>query len=407
MYKILLYHHPKNNNYYINGFSIEDLDAIEYKHLYHNEMIAEKHLPFSVTFSPPTEPYLYPIRSDMLITYTGNICLKKLLENFSFTIPEQVLADVKNNRCKILVDNSFESYDIIVSDSESTINQILLRTINKYNLDKNQVILITGNYKSAPSNNFLVAIKNWADTLIEPCNTAFFEKQKQLILSKSFRPKKILTFMRKERLFRFQLANFIYENNLQDLNIVTFGKDVSHYWNRHSSKFSQDFINSLPWEYDIDLRPNGQGLDYILAKSDNEITAFTTTYINCVVERSITHLDYELDISEKIFKPIAFLQPFFVFGQPGTLEHMKSMGYKTFNRWWDESYDNKLPTHLRFKMLTSVYKKLTTASDSELADIMYEAWPILEHNYYTYADYVHFDKSNKHLLKTIQLSFDK
>jgi hypothetical protein len=344
----------------------------------------------------------------MLITYPGNTALNSLLENFAFTIPDCVITDVKTNKCKILVDNSIETYDVIVTEYDSTINQIILRTIKKYNLSKQDIILVTGNYKSVTSEHYSVAIKNWADTLIDPCNSVFFEKQKRMILSKTIRPKKILTFMRKERLFRFHLANFIYDNKLRESNIVTFGKNVSqYYWNSNSTKFSSEFVNSLPWEYDVDVRPNGAGLDYVLAKSDKEIAAFAETYINCVAERSMRYMDYELDISEKIFKPIAFLQPFFVFGQPCTLEYMKSVGYKTFDRWWDESYDHVMPEPIRFKMLTTLYKKLSHTSDTELADMMHDAWPVLEHNYYTYAEYISLGKTNQNLLKTIQLSFDK
>ena len=408
MYKILLEPHPNNDNYYVNGFGASDLDELSYKHLYSKLMFDNNHFPFEITYTTPAEPYLYPIRSDMLITYTGNTGLTNLLKNFSFTIPNSVIADVKRNKCKILIDNCIETYDVIITEHDSTINQILLRTIKKYNLSKQDIILITGNYKSATSEYYTVAIKNWADTLITPGDNTFFEKQKHMILSKSIRPKRILTFMRKERLFRFHLANFIYNNNLREPNIVTFGKNVSqYYWGTNSTQFPEEFVNSLPWEYDVDTSPANTGLDHLLARSDKEITAFTETYINCVAERSMRYLNYELDISEKIFKPIAFLQPFFVFGQPGTLDYMKSIGYRTFDRWWDESYDVVTSGSNRFKMLTRLYKKLSLASDTELVDIMYEAWPILEHNYYTYVDYVRSGKTNQDLLKTIQLSFDK
>lgn len=406
--KLFLEPHPVNDNYFMNGFSIEDLEQIHYKHLYSRQMFTANYFPFDIVYNIPDEPYLYSIRSDMLITYTGNTSLSNLLKNFSFTIPDNVIADVKRNKCKILIDNSIETYDVIITEHDSTINQIILRTIKRYNLDKKHVILITGNYRSITSEHYLVAIKNWADTLIIPCDSTFFENQKHMILSKTVRPKKILTFMRKERLFRFHLANFIYSNKLREYNIVTFGKTASqYYWDKNSAHFSKDFLDSLPWEYDVDTRPTNPGLDHLLARSEKEITAFTETYINCVAERSMKYLDYELDISEKIFKPIAFLQPFFVFGQPGTLDYMKRLGYRTFDRWWDESYDTATSESIRFRMLTRLYKKLSLASDKELADIMYEAWPILEHNYYTYVDYVSSGKTNQDLLKTIQLSFDK
>lgn len=399
--------HPDNNNYYINGFNLDDLATVSYKHLYYKQMFDNNHLPFAIS-SNTLEQYVYPIRSDLLIAYPGNTELSDLLKDFSFTIPDNILTDVRCNKCKILIDNSIETYDVIVAEHDSTINQIILRTIKKYDLKKTDIILITGNYKTVSSDHYLVAIKNWADTVIPPCSKQFFEEQKHLILSRSIRPKNIVTFMRKERLFRFHLAKFIYDNNLTDHNIVTFGKNVSqYYWDRHSKKFDEEFINSLPWQYDVDVRFDNNSLDCVLAKTDAEITAYKETYINCVAERSIRYLNYELDISEKIFKPIACLQPFLVFGQPGTLEYMKGLGYKTFDKWWDESYDYMTFESIRFKMLTTLYKKLTLTSKQELAEIMYQAWPVLEHNYYTYCDYVSSGKSNENLLKTIKESFDK
>jgi hypothetical protein len=401
--------HPDDNNYYINGFNSSDLSTLSYKHLYYKQMFDNNHLPFTVSNKPLEQyVYLYPIRSDLLITYPGDDMLSDMLKDFSFTIPDKVLEDIRCNKCKILIDNSIEAYDVIVTEHDSTINQIILRTIKKYNLKKTDIILITGNYKTVDSEHYLVAIKNWSDTLVPPCNNQFFEEQKQLILSKSIRPKNIVTFMRKERLFRFHLAKFIYDKNLKQHNIVTFGKNVSQfYWELYSNKFDEEFINSLPWQYDVDICLGNNGMDSILAKSNNETAAYKETYINCVAERSIRYLNYELDISEKIFKPIAFLQPFLVFGQPGTLEYMKGMGYKTFSNWWDESYDCMTSESIRFRMLTALYKKLSLTSKEELAEIMFQAWPVLEHNYYTYCDYVSSGKSNENLLKTIKESFDK
>jgi hypothetical protein len=344
----------------------------------------------------------------MLTTYPGNTVLNTLLENFAFTIPDCVITDVKRNKCKILIDNSIETYDIIKTEYESTINQIILRTIKRYNLDKKHVILITGNYRSITSEHYLVAIKNWADTLIIPCDSTFFENQKNMILSKNVRPKKILTFMRKERLFRFHLANFIYSNKLRESNIVTFGKNASqYYWDKNSAYFSEDFLASLPWEYDVDTRPANTGLDHLLARSDKEITAFTETYINCVAERSMRYLDYELDISEKIFKPIAFLQPFFVFGQPGTLDYMKSLGYKTFDRWWDESYDKEVDSNVRYDKVWQIFKYINSLSKQQLSEMLSEMQPILEHNRLLFEEYVKSEIYLQEFNDTLIKLFDK
>ena len=406
MYEMLLIEHPENNHYFMNGFSSEDLKFLSFKHLYSKHQFNESHLPFPSIITPSPQ-YVFPIRSDKLGFFAGETTLKELLTDFSFTIPDRVINDVRENRCKILIDNSFESYDVVATDYMSVIKEIIIKTIKKYNLKKTDVILLTANYRTRLSNDFLVAVKNWGDTRIRPCDNNFFNLQKNLILSNAERPKKILTFMRKERSFRFHFAKFIYDNNLKEDNIVTFGKNVSpYYWDNNSIQFDEEFLNSLPWQYDIDLK-NNKTFEFMLARSEAEINAYLETYINYVVERSITYLDYELDISEKTFKPIAFLQPFVVFGQPGSLGFLKSLGFKSFDRWWDESYDSIKDEQTRFRAITSLYKKLSRMTKLELAELMYEAWPVLEHNYYNYCDYIKTGKSDQNLLKIIKESFDK
>jgi hypothetical protein len=48
-------------------------------------------------------------------------------------------------------------------------------------------------------------------------------------------------------------------------------------------------------------------------------------------------------LSEKVFKPIAACQPFIIFGNRGSLENLRKLGYRTFEPLIDETYD-QLPT---------------------------------------------------------------
>ena len=47
-----------------------------------------------------------------------------------------------------------------------------------------------------------------------------------------------------------------------------------------------------------------------------------------------------LQLTEKVYKPIAYCHPFMVLGSCGTLRHLKSIGYKTFPDMFDERYDD-------------------------------------------------------------------
>jgi len=84
--------------------------------------------------------------------------------------------------------------------------------------------------------------------------------------------------------------------------------------------------------------------------------------------------------TEKIFKPIAFCQPFLVHGNPNSLKELQNMGFKTFNRWWDESYD-ELADHKRFEKILTVILEISLWSVEKINSVYQEMIPILEHNY--------------------------
>ena len=85
--------------------------------------------------------------------------------------------------------------------------------------------------------------------------------------------------------------------------------------------------------------------------------------------------------TEKTFKPLASMKPFFVFGNKGTLKCLKEMGYKTFDRWWDESYDLEEDTMLRILMIIRELQKISLYSKEEIYLMVSEMRPTLEYNF--------------------------
>jgi hypothetical protein len=404
--------HDQSCNWFTNGFTLSDFDVLTWQDMYIAQMINSdpRHLPFEVTTQIPSDHYVFPIRVDMFNkTRPDESVRRTFLNQLAFTIPDDVLADVFDNKCKILFDGSVENFNILTSATWAELRSIINRTISRYGLQKSHVILVTGNYFPDDTSKFTIAIRNWSDNLVAPCSQDFFNAQKMSVSNKVQRPKKILTFMRKERLYRVQLAQYIFENNLRDQNIVTLGKNVnSSMWMNaeRNHMFRQKFLDTLPWHYDIELDIQNDLSEYT-ASQPAEQQAYLDTYINCVAETFISADKHDLDITEKTFKPIAYLQPFFVFGHPGTLAYLHSRGYKTFGKWWDESYDGVQDTRIKFNMLTNLYKRLSNMSHLQLSDMLCEMWPILEHNYWVYHDYVQSGKSYQHLLKTVEQCFDK
>ncbi len=62
--------------------------------------------------------------------------------------------------------------------------------------------------------------------------------------------------------------------------------------------------------------------------------------------------NYRTEVSEKIFKPLAFQHPFIVYGSEGTLRYLQDTGFETFDNLWDESYDSVTSDSARFDAVT-------------------------------------------------------
>lgn len=83
--------------------------------------------------------------------------------------------------------------------------------------------------------------------------------------------------------------------------------------------------------------------------------------------------------TEKTFRPIQRLTPFIIFGPKGFLSNLKRCGFQTFDRWWDESYDD-CQSQDRITKIQSVLSTLFAYSQSDLQIMYQEMMPVLLHN---------------------------
>jgi hypothetical protein len=87
-----------------------------------------------------------------------------------------------------------------------------------------------------------------------------------------------------------------------------------------------------------------------------------------------------IHITEKTYKPIAFLQPFILLGAAGSLQHIRNMGFKTFDNFWDESYDTEIDDITRFNKIINIVEQISNWSDEEKIKFSYSVKEILEYN---------------------------
>ena len=85
-------------------------------------------------------------------------------------------------------------------------------------------------------------------------------------------------------------------------------------------------------------------------------------------------------LTEKTFKPIALGMPFVIVGTKGSLEYLRSYGFRTFGDIWDESYDDA-DDDVRIEKIAKLLKELDNLSVDQKQKTFESARDIIEHNW--------------------------
>jgi hypothetical protein len=86
-------------------------------------------------------------------------------------------------------------------------------------------------------------------------------------------------------------------------------------------------------------------------------------------------------LTEKTFKPICLRMPFILVSTQGSLEYLRSYGFKTFDALWDESYDFETDDVIRLEKIAQILKNLDNLSIAEKNSLFHRAEKICQHNY--------------------------
>lgn len=84
--------------------------------------------------------------------------------------------------------------------------------------------------------------------------------------------------------------------------------------------------------------------------------------------------------SEKTLTAIWAKLPFILVAPPYTLEYLKTFGFKTFDKWWDENYDREENHEKRLIQIYNLIDYINSKSINDLKIIYTEMQDILNHN---------------------------
>jgi hypothetical protein len=86
--------------------------------------------------------------------------------------------------------------------------------------------------------------------------------------------------------------------------------------------------------------------------ADFNLADYESTDIEVVLETLFD--DSRLHLTEKSLRPIALGQPFILAGTPGSLEYLRSYGFRTFGHVWDEQYEQETDPEYRLVKITNL-----------------------------------------------------
>lgn len=204
--------------------------------------------------------------------------------------------------------------------------------------------------------------------------------------------KHFLCYQRRPRYPRIWFFNLLTNNPIINSKVsISLGKTnysseintsiIQHISNiANKKKQPKDLIENLN---NIDLTTHhtidGANLDENQAENFDEYT-IQDHFLHIIVETLVD--PKTIFFSEKTFRPIYALQPFILVGSKHQLKKLKEMGYKTFDKYWSEEYDNCEHYMDRMDKIQEVLEEISTWSLEKCQEVYLSMEEILIHNFY-------------------------
>ena len=121
---------------------------------------------------------------------------------------------------------------------------------------------------------------------------------------------------------------------------------------------------------------------YIPPVFDLKSTKFFESYDKCFVAivAETRYAQPTANFSEKLLTCISSKTPFILLAPPYSLEYARSLGFKTFSKFWSEEYDTIEDPTLRLKEIFNLIDQIARMDIPQLEQMYSEMVEILQHN---------------------------
>lgn len=319
--------------------------------------------------------------------WTGyNDKVKSLFEYLN----EKYLSDLRSGRAVLLLDQSFEGYQT------HWLWDFFHEHCKRYDVPPQSIIYVTGNMivddvynKWADENGITERIKvvGYTHFELDVSMTTYNRSktdeplpswEKHLEYKSNNNIKTFGCLNKRIRPHRVWFYNYMKDSNVMDNGLVSMNTIDEHDYPFEGLTLSTSKVQQLNRDLPMLVygkKNNELDDNFYIRRFNDDVNL--DTYITVVSEAHCGDSDQTMFLSEKLFKPIACNHPFIVMGNRDSLKMMRKLGYKTFNDYLDETYD-ELPTHERLTEIISVLRDIEYKDKFEWFKSMEE---VVKHNY--------------------------
>lgn len=186
---------------------------------------------------------------------------------------------------------------------------------------------------------------------------------------------------------RLYVASHLY-NNHRNQSLQTYHCDVTSEYHRafigledmmHLNHSATDIHNALSLIQSSPIVQDQIDQYPILSPTTLNITKLYPRFFVEIV--SLTYWSGNtFYIDEKIWRPVLMKTPFIVQGPQNFMHRFRALGFKTFDRWWDEGHSED-PADYQPQAIVQLLNQLSQWTPEDIQRTLAEMDDTLEHNY--------------------------
>jgi hypothetical protein len=178
--------------------------------------------------------------------------------------------------------------------------------------------------------------------------------------------------------------SFIHKKSIDDL-LPKLWFDLSNWELEYPSMYKtvikglEDLQDKAPISFDqLPMCPSRKTVPACPSGFPLPVESYTDSFC-CVLTESKFAYPFPC-FSEKVTNAILCGRPFIILAPPNTLKYIKSLGFKTFDNWWSEEYDEETDHETRLVKIFRLIEKLNNLEIEDCRELYRQMMPTLEHN---------------------------